>query len=688
MGALTPPQIQLSRGAAVQSTPNRELGSKALLSLLILTAVAFNPLGFDTTELPRVAIVKLAAAGILLAWIHGGARRLQLAPANIPLLLFLLLTALSVATSVGPYASFKELTLLLSVVIIFLAFREASARKHFAAEAAWVLVASGSAVAAYGVAQHFGFDFIPNWQDENISAKLRAMATFGNPIYLSSYMASCLSAATALFLGVQCARRKVLLGGAMVLMFTCLLFTQGRAGWLAFAVASTVVALVYGRQILKQWRWVLPAAAALALVFVLVEIDYSKSGQSVVARASSSLSRTDVTAAFRRQLWRAAVSAISERPLLGWGPGNFAIVLPRFTDSDLIARNEVNRAPAKCPHNELLNIAFSSGIPAALCWLWFIGSVFLLGIKRVKTEQENASQAALAAWLGVMTAYFVQSMFTPRLTCTVLPFWVAVAAIIGCGVPLREPLLTSRRLKTTATLGTAAAVALLVPSILRPLVADRYYNLADAYSRRERFGKALDYHLAAARWEPGNPGNWLGMAQTCYRAAYSPKAEPGPWLAFASMACNGALKLNPNDGFAHALAAEIYAAYAVQSAKGSQVDRKALSQALREYYTALSMYPRLSSLRNNIALFYQRLGRYPEAEREFRKAIALGSAFGEPEANLAKLLWRLGRRTEALKLLAEAEAKSPAINPYLEEYRSLRENMRARLFGDSHEPRG
>lgn len=507
------------------------------MSLLVLTAVAFNPLGFDTTELPRVAVVKLAAAGILLAWIHSGARRLQLAPANIPFLLFLLLTALSVTTSVGPYASFKELTLLLSTAVVFLAFREASARKHFAVEAAWVLVASGSIVAAYGVAQHFGFDFIPNWQDENISARLRAMATFGNPIYLSSYMASCLSAAVALFLGVQCARKKALLGVAMVLMFACLLFTQGRAGWLAFALASVVVALVLGPQILKQWKHVLPAAAALTLVFVLVEIDYSKSGQSVVARASSSLSRTDVTASFRRQLWRAAVSAVAERPLLGWGPGNFAIVLPRFTDSDLIARNEVNRAPAKCPHNELLNIASSSGVPAALCWLWFIGSVFLLGIKRAKAESSSGLQAALAAWLGVMTAYFVQSMFTPRLACTVLPFWVAAAITTGYGVPLREPLLINRRSRIAASIGAAAAVAVLVPSILRPLIADRYYNLADAYAKRERFGEALDYHLAAAQWEPGNPGNWLGMAQTCYRAAYSPRPNPDrgllllPWHA-------------------------------------------------------------------------------------------------------------------------------------------------------------
>lgn len=118
------------------------------------------------------------------------------------------------------------------------------------------------------------------------------------------------------------------------------------------------------------------------------------------------------------------------------------------------------------------------------------------------------------------------------------------------------------------------------------------------------------------------------------------------------------------------------------------MDRKTLSQALREYHTALNMYPRLSSLRNSLALFYQRLGRYPEAEHEFRKAIALGSAFGEPEANLAKLLWRLGRRTEALKLIAEAETKSPAINPYLREYQALRENMRVRLLENNHEPRG
>jgi len=651
-----------------------------LVALVPLIAVAINPFGFDTAELPRVVLVKLSALAVLVGWVCGRARRLQDAPNSLPLVLFLLITAVACVFSAARHASYRELTLLLSLVVLFIAYREASSSRGFAAVAAYALVASGVVVAVYGVAQRLGLDIVTNWQDDTMSTRLRSIGTMGNPIYLASYMAMTGSAALSLFVTEGKRRRAVMLGSAACLIFACLLFTQGRAGWLAFGAGSAAVLAAHGKTALRSWKRLACLAAAGFVLLALAEATYSRQGQSVVRRAGSALSSSDITVGFRLATWRAALEMTAARPALGWGPGAFGIVLPRFTGSDLLARNEANRAPAKCPHNEVLNLASGSGVGSALVWIWFVGACLWLGAKRLKGA-EGRDRAVLAGMMGVLTAYAVQSMFTPRLTATAFVFWVAAGILSGFGVPLRDPMLSRRAGRLAGALVGAACLAF-VPSVVFPLVSDRYYNLADAYARRGQYEKALDYHIQALKYWTGNPDNWLGMAQTCYRAARSSGASPGPWLAFANMACNGALKLSPNDGFAHSLAGSILGAYAGAG------DKTSLEGAVREFRTAIALYPRLSSLHNGLALVYENVGREADAEREYRTAIALGSVFGEPEANLAKLLWSRGRNTEAVALLDRAASKLPELNPYLREIQALRQRITCVDGGGRNEKQG
>lgn len=656
------------------------VGQWALVALIPVMAAAINPFGFDTAELPRVTLAKLAALVVLVAWVGSGARRLKNVPSNLPLVLFLLVSAVACVFSVGRHASCRELTLLLSLVVLFLAYRERSSDPEFARAVAGALVVSGVVVAVYGVAQRFGLDIVANWQDDAISTRLRSVATMGNPIYLASYMAMTGCAGLSLFISAERRRKATALGVSVCVIFACLLFTQGRGGWLAFLVGAVVVLAGNGAGAVRAWKRLACLAAAGVILLVVSEVTYSSQGQSVIRRAGSALSSSDITVGFRLATWRAAMQMTAERPLLGWGPGTFGIALPRFTSSDLLARNEANRAPAKCSHNELLNLASGAGVGSALAWLWFVGACAWLGTKRLR-HIGGRERAVVAGMLGVLAAYFVQAMFTPRLTATAFVFWTAGGVLCGLGVPRLEPVL-SRRFSRLAAATIGAACLAFVPSVVFPLVSDRYYNLADAYARRRQYEKALDYHVLALRYWTGNPDNWLGMAQTCYRAARSPNTKPGPWLAFANMACNGALKLNPNDGFAHSLAGSILGAYAGAG------DKASLGPALREFRTAMALYPRLPSIRNSLALVYQNAGMEVEAEREFRNAIALGSTFGEPEANLARLLWSRGRSREALDLLEQAESKMPELNPYLREIRALRQRITQAVGGGQDERQG
>jgi len=126
---------------------------------------------------------------------------------------------------------------------------------------------------------------------------------------------------------------------------------------------------------------------------------------------------TSVSARF--DYWRAALEIAKNSPLLGTGPGTFAIPYQKIKNP----KSEMTRLT----HNDYLQQASDSGLPGFLCYTIFIfGTLFVTFPKgTVKFSESDPGLLRFAVWLGLLS-FSLQSLFEFDLYVPALA-WTAFA---------------------------------------------------------------------------------------------------------------------------------------------------------------------------------------------------------------------------------------------------------------------
>ncbi len=147
----------------------------------------------------------------------------------------------------------------------------------------------------------------------------------------------------------------------------CLVLTKGRSAYAASLLGLALLGcLAWRHRQAKRFSWKLPLAAA-AVVAVALGLALASGGidRKVATGAARSLG-------YRMQYWQSTVRMIADRPLLGFGPGNYQFEYTRYKLPE--ASEEVAD-----PHNFLLEIWATAGTPAAVALLLVLGAFFRRG---------------------------------------------------------------------------------------------------------------------------------------------------------------------------------------------------------------------------------------------------------------------------------------------------------------------
>ncbi|MGQ9771491.1 MAG: O-antigen ligase family protein [Thermogutta sp.] len=139
---------------------------------------------------------------------------------------------------------------------------------------------------------------------------------------------------------------------ALGLLGICLILTKSRSAYVSMFV---VVAILLGASLShwkKQWRIATCIITGLVISMIGVAIFLRGLDWAVLSEAGKSLS-------YRWEYWLATTRMIWDHPLLGCGPGNFRYAYLRYKLPQ--ASEEVSD-----PHNFVLELAATAGLPAAL----------------------------------------------------------------------------------------------------------------------------------------------------------------------------------------------------------------------------------------------------------------------------------------------------------------------------------
>ena len=194
---------------------------------------------------------------------------------------------------------------------------------------------------------------------------------------------------------------------------------SGSLGALAgVGAGATVAAALYAwvgcsPRARRLGRWSLGAVGAVAVMLALAlgvgaagsaGADADKPGfDNIMLERVTSLERIGNTLGSRLRNWHSGLRAFAERPLLGWGTGNYFVGSARH-----ISVHQQGNQVKDHAHNMLIEEAASKGVPGLVAYLLLWGVTGAVVLRRARGAEPR--EQALAIFAGAaLVGWFVQS---------------------------------------------------------------------------------------------------------------------------------------------------------------------------------------------------------------------------------------------------------------------------------------
>lgn len=371
----------------------------------------------------------------------------------------------------------------------------------------WTTLGVSAYLSVYGVLQIAGFQALGQGGASGLAARIDA--TFGNPIYFAVYMLFHVFIAAMLWVQSWISRGpgkrmwpSIAYGTIMVADTYMLAATGTRGtilGLLAGGLITMVLLLIQAHKSRTAWRISVGGlAAALVLIggFWLIK-DAAWIQKIGFLQRMASITLTENTVKARFFNWGMAWQGVQERPLLGWGQENYAIVFDKYYDPRMHGQEPwFDRV-----HNIVFDWWVAGGtlglltylsVFGALVWVIWLSGAFMIAERSILT--------------GLLAGYFVHNFFVFDNVTSYILFGTVIAFVLYREAEFRKsaPVLgrgyVSRQSLPFVAIGSALVVWGLAWGVnAKPLAENRTLLTAlstqgDLQKNYDLFKKAISYN--------------------------------------------------------------------------------------------------------------------------------------------------------------------------------------------------
>jgi len=362
----------------------------------------------------------------------------------------------------------------------------------------------------------------------------RAFSTFGNPDLLGGYLIFPWAVTIGLALSEEHRVWRVLYWVFTLFNAFVGVTSYVRGAWIGATVSLILLAVAFLRlrkgtgARLERIDQVFIGGGALTVAAVAIGSSLRPDAvRNVLTRVISIFQFDQGSALTRFQIWEAALAAIAERPILGWGADTFRLLFPIFKPAEYVAAAGY-LSVADNVHNYPLQLTSGIGIPGTLLMYGLIVAVLVSSARIVFARGAGMSRMLMAALWAAVVGYIVHLMFGLSVTGSTLFLWLSMGLLLS---------LTAKE-RTVEAPGYGLIVAAVVVALVAiGLVADVRFVMADnVYLRGRLVEQGLDRIDAIERAIELNPYNDMyrlerGVAwQDLFRStaqAYANSVESG-----------------------------------------------------------------------------------------------------------------------------------------------------------------
>ncbi len=453
------------------------------------------------------------------------ARRIGLGRVDQLLGLFLLVGAVSALFATNWWLAGRAVAVSLSGAGCFWSARAVSraglARPLLAALALAAVVGAVTALLqAYGV------------RTEYVSLNRAPGGTFGNRNFMAHL---CVIAMPALVLIATTAPTRRSFGwwaGGLALVAGALILSRSRAAWLALVVGAAallplvMIALGRGRGALRLRRLValpLAAAAGAAAALVLPNTLDWRSDSPYMDTAKSVVNYKEGSGRGRLVQYGNSLRMSVRHPLLGVGPGNWAVVYPKFAARDDPSLSDEGMTSNPWPSSDWMTFVSERGIASFVLLGLAMLALLADGMRAVRDGRTPEDRLGACTMLGTLAILMVVGTFDAVLLLPVpaLMAWTLLGALappsrerkaISLSLPMRALAMaavavvggfaivrSASQLSAMAIFSTTSRVTRLEEaSALDPGSYRIHVRLAEGYARRGTCKRVIA-HAGAAR---------------------------------------------------------------------------------------------------------------------------------------------------------------------------------------------
>ena len=262
-----------------------------------------------------------------------------------------------------------------------------------------VLVYSAAVLSIYAIYQFFsGTDTYRGRALAPMGHFFRATGAYDHYLTLAGNQLMIFFVGLGLIKAEISSKRKMLLTLSSVLVLLSVLATFGRSAWIAIALIGGLGLVFSGRKLLR--------AAALFITIAVIALLVSIPEIQDRLLSSFELSQN----ADRLNLWKTSLAMVSDKPLLGIGPGLFGEFFNAY-------KVPGTYGATGHPHNDYLNLAATSGILGLLAWLLMWGYWFFYTVRVYRNSSPTSANRQLLFGItlslaGILVAAFFQCYYT------------------------------------------------------------------------------------------------------------------------------------------------------------------------------------------------------------------------------------------------------------------------------------